>query len=59
MAVSLTKGQRVSLEKVAPGLSEVFVGLGWDVKATDTTLSSTTIFSALIQTNQSNILGIT
>lgn len=36
MAVSLTKGQRVSLEKVAPGLSEVFVGLGWDVKATDT-----------------------
>ena len=36
MAVSLTKGQRVSLDKVAPGLSEAFVGLGWDVKATDT-----------------------
>ena len=36
MAVTLTKVQRVSLEKVAPGLSEVFVGLGWDVKATDT-----------------------
>lgn len=36
MAVSLAKGQRVSLEKVAPGLSEVFIGLGWDVKATDT-----------------------
>jgi tellurium resistance protein TerD len=36
MAVSLAKGQRVSLEKVAPGLSEVFVGLGWDVKSTDT-----------------------
>ncbi|TRU80993.1 MAG: TerD family protein [Microcystis novacekii Mn_MB_F_20050700_S1] len=36
MAVSLTKGQRVSLEKVSPGLSEVFVGLGWDVNATDT-----------------------
>ena len=36
MAVSLSKGQRVSLEKVAPGLSEVFIGLGWDVKATDT-----------------------
>lgn len=36
MAVSLAKGQRVSLEKVAPGLVEVFVGLGWDVKATDT-----------------------
>lgn len=36
MAVSLAKGQRVSLEKIAPGLSEIFVGLGWDVKATDT-----------------------
>ncbi|MEG4248784.1 TerD family protein [Microcoleus sp. Pol10D4] len=36
MAVSLTKGQRVSLEKVSPGLSEVFIGLRWDVKATDT-----------------------
>ena len=36
MAVTLTKGQRVSLEKVAPGLTEVFIGLGWDVKAMDT-----------------------
>ncbi len=36
MTVSLAKGQRVSLEKVAPGLTEVFIGLGWDVKATDT-----------------------
>ncbi|MEG3966957.1 MULTISPECIES: TerD family protein [unclassified Microcoleus] len=36
MAVSLNKGQRVSLEKISPGLSEVFIGLGWDVKATDT-----------------------
>ncbi|MEG3834605.1 MULTISPECIES: TerD family protein [unclassified Microcoleus] len=36
MAVSLSKGQRISLEKISPGLSEVFIGLGWDVKATDT-----------------------
>ncbi len=36
MAVSLKKGQRVSLEKVAPGLSQAFIGLGWDIKATDT-----------------------
>ncbi|CBN56027.1 MULTISPECIES: TerD family protein [Kamptonema] len=36
MAVSLTKGQRVSLDKISPGLSAVFVGLGWDIKATDT-----------------------
>jgi tellurium resistance protein TerD len=36
MAVSLAKGQRVSLEKIDPGLSEIFVGLGWDVKTVDT-----------------------
>ncbi|MGV2827823.1 TerD family protein [Myxosarcina sp. GI1(2024)] len=36
MTVNLTKGQRISLEKVAPGLIEVFVGLGWDINATDT-----------------------
>jgi tellurium resistance protein TerD len=36
MAVSLAKGQRVSLEKIAPGLTEIFIGLGWDVKAVDT-----------------------
>jgi tellurium resistance protein TerD len=36
MAVSLEKGQRVSLEKIAPGLTEIFVGLGWDVKVVDT-----------------------
>ena len=36
MAVSLAKGQRVSLEKIAPGLTEIFVGLGWDVKTVDT-----------------------
>lgn len=36
MAVNLSKGQRISLEKVAPGLQEVFVGLGWDTNVTDT-----------------------
>ncbi|MDJ0590256.1 MAG: TerD family protein [Pleurocapsa sp. MO_226.B13] len=36
MAVNLSKGQRISLEKVAPGLSKVFVGLGWDTNITDT-----------------------
>lgn len=36
MAVNLNKGQRISLEKVAPGLSEIFVGLGWDTNVTDT-----------------------
>ncbi|MDJ0531076.1 MAG: TerD family protein [Xenococcaceae cyanobacterium MO_207.B15] len=35
MVVSLAKGQRVSLEKVAPGLEAVIVGLGWDTNVTD------------------------
>ena len=36
MGISLSKGERVSLEKVAPGLEAVLVGLGWDVKKVDT-----------------------
>ena len=35
MAVSLSKGGRVSLSKEAPGLSKIQVGLGWDERATD------------------------
>jgi tellurium resistance protein TerD len=36
MAVSLAKGQRVSLDKIAPGMTKAFVGLGWDTKKVDT-----------------------
>ena len=36
MSISLAKGQRISLEKVAPGLKNIFIGLGWDLKVTDT-----------------------
>ncbi|MDJ0715995.1 MAG: TerD family protein [Prochloraceae cyanobacterium] len=36
MAISLQKGQKVSLEKVAPGISAALIGLGWDVNVTDT-----------------------
>ena len=35
MAVSLKKGQKVDLTKTNPGLKEVMVGLGWDVKRYD------------------------
>ena len=35
MAVSLSKGEKVSLQKVAPGLSQAHIGLGWDERATD------------------------
>ncbi|MCR5835190.1 MAG: TerD family protein [Lachnospiraceae bacterium] len=36
MPVSLQKGQKVSLTKDNPGLSNVVVGIGWDVNAFDT-----------------------
>lgn len=36
MAVSLQKGQKVSLTKGNPGLTKVIVGLGWDVNQFDT-----------------------
>ena len=35
MAISLTKGGNVSLTKVAPTLTKMNIGLGWDVRATD------------------------
>jgi tellurium resistance protein TerD len=35
MGISLKKGERISLDKVAPGLEAVLVGLGWDVNVTD------------------------
>lgn len=36
MGINLQKGQRISLEKTAPGLVAAFIGLGWDVNKTDT-----------------------
>ncbi|MDE1461603.1 TerD family protein [Spartinivicinus poritis] len=35
MAVSLSKGGNVSLEKAAPGMTNTIIGLGWDARATD------------------------
>lgn len=35
MAISLAKGGNISLSKEAPGLQNLQVGLGWDVRATD------------------------
>lgn len=34
VSVSLTKGGNVSLSKEAPGLTDVVVGLGWDLRST-------------------------
>lgn len=35
MALSLQKGQKISLAKEAPGLTKALVGLGWDTRITD------------------------
>ena len=35
MAVNLSKGQKVDLTKTNPGLSKIFVGLGWDINKYD------------------------
>ena len=35
MAVSLSKGGNISLDKAAPGVKEVIIGLGWDQRITD------------------------
>ncbi len=35
MAISLSKGGRVDLEREAPGLQKMVIGLGWDVRKTD------------------------
>ncbi len=35
MAISLQKGGNVSLQKEAPGMVKILIGLGWDSRATD------------------------
>ena len=35
MAVSLKKGENVSLSKTDPTLKNVLIGLGWDARASD------------------------
>lgn len=35
MGVSLSKGGNVSLSKTDPGMKNVLIGLGWDVRSTD------------------------
>lgn len=36
MPINLSKGERINLSKEAPGLKNAWVGLGWDLNATDT-----------------------
>ncbi|MEA5468064.1 TerD family protein [Spirulina sp. 06S082] len=36
MTINLSKGERIDLSKEVPGLTNTWVGLGWDLNATDT-----------------------
>ena len=36
MSINLSKGERISLSKEAPGMKKVVAGLGWDVNVSDT-----------------------
>jgi tellurium resistance protein TerD len=35
MSISLGKGGNISLSKEEPGLTKIYIGLGWDARATD------------------------
>ena len=35
MAISLTKGQNISISREVPGIRNILVGLGWNARATD------------------------
>lgn len=51
MPVSLTKGGNVNLSKTTPGLQNVFVGLGWDVRSTDGTAFDLDSSAFLVKTD--------
>ena len=36
MSINLSKGERISLSKEAPGMTKAGIGLGWDVNVSDT-----------------------
>lgn len=49
MSVKLTKGQKVSLTKEAPGLSNIMIGLGWDEARPQSSGFFGALFSAPVQ----------
>ena len=57
MAVSLSKGGRVSLSKEVPGLKKIRVGLGWDTNATDTGTDFDLDASAFVLGADGKVLG--
>lgn len=57
MPVSLQKGQKVSLTKDNPGLTNVVVGLGWDVNAYDTGADFDLDAAAFMLTDSGKVSG--
>lgn len=57
MAISLQKGQRVSLDKIAPGLTAAFIGLGWDTNVTDTGLDFDLDASVFLLNTQEKLIS--
>lgn len=51
MGISLSKGQNISLDKVAPGLVNALVGLGWDARATSGAAFDLDAQALLLDTN--------
>jgi len=55
MGISLTKGQKISLTKEAPGISNVTVGLGWDTPETEVSFDlDTSIFCLNVNGKMTN-----
>jgi tellurium resistance protein TerD len=52
MAIFLGKGQGISLSKTNPGLSEVFLGLGWDVASNKDVECDLDAFAFLLGANE-------
>lgn len=51
MPINLQKGQKISLTKTAPGLTNVTVGMGWDINQYDTGTSFDLDCSAFLLTD--------
>ena len=57
MSVKLVKGERVNLNKEAPGLKKIIIGLGWDPNNTNTGYDYDLDASAFVLGTNGKVLG--
>lgn len=57
MPINLQKGQKISLTKTAPGLTNVIVGMGWDINRYDTGGDFDLDCSAFLLTEMGTVLS--